>query len=219
MHLNVSHRVPIAREVETDFIVPIIIDVLDDAAVSKETTDRDDANAERSEFVVGRLWAERWDLALSEECGYEPIHIADVSAVWQQVCETLMKGRKQFRSDLGIEGFVSEIVYLHELLLHPEIRDRVAVVDAMIRSLTGINSLVVMQYEQGESHHLEDREYRDLGFCKIARSNLLIKDSSLRYPFSDKHPAGKSVEVDATFEHEQWLLEHWEKLIIDHPAL
>ena len=92
-------------------------------------------------------------------------------------------------------------------------------VDSIIRSITGINSLVLMQYEQGESYHLEDSEYRDLGDCKIARSNLLIKDTSMQYPFAESHPAGQQIKVHGTLEHEQWVFERWEKLLIDHPAL
>lgn len=219
MYLNVNQRVPVARETEADFVVPILVDVI------AFSTSREDGNRIQQvvnppeEYVVGRLWAERWDLSLSEDCGYNPIEIADVSGVWMQVAETLMRAGKRFRPELGIEGFVLEILFLHEVLLHPAIEDRVAVIDSMIRSLTGINSLVLMQYEQGESHHLEDSEYRDLGFCKIARSNLLMKDTSLRYPFNDQHPGGKKVEIFGTLQHEQWLMDHWEKLLIDHPAL
>lgn len=216
MYLNINQRVPIARQTEADFILPIIVDVL----AAPQIDLRESAKLEEtSDFVVGRLWAERCDLALSEECGYNAVHIGDVSGVWLQVVETLMRSGRRFRPELGIEGFVSEIIFLHEYLLHPEIENRVAVIDSIIRSLTGINSLVLMQYELGESYYLEDWEYRDLGFCKIARSNLLIKDTSLQYPFAKKHPDGQIVELYGTLEHEQWLLEQWEKLLIDHPAL
>jgi hypothetical protein len=218
MYINVNQRVPVARENETDFIVPIIVDVL--ARSSEENlTNRLEKPEDPCDYVVGRLWAERWDLALSEECGFNAIHVADVSGVWMQVVETLMRSGRRFKPELGIEGFVSEIVFLHEYLLHPKIENRVAVVDSIIRSIAGNNSLVLMQYEQGESHYLEDTEYRDLGFCKIARSNLLIKDTSLQYPFAEAFPAGQALEVTGSVAHEQWLFEHWEKLLLDHPAL
>jgi hypothetical protein len=219
MYLTVNQRVPVGRQSEADFIVPIIVDVLARPQIDERNLNRLENVPEINDFAVGRLWAERWELALSEECGYNAIHIGDVSGVWLQVVETLMRSGRRFRPELGIEGFVSEVIFLHEFLLHPEIQNRVAVVDSIIRSLTGINSLVLMQYEQGESYHLEDHEYRDLGFCKIARSNLLIKDTSLQYPFAKKHPAGQVVDVVGTLEHEQWLFERWEKLLIDHPAL
>lgn len=218
MYLNVNQRVPVARETEEDFLVPIMVDVMA-SSTAKRTSNQVDSIDNSGEFVIGRMWAERWDLALSEDCGFNATKIADISGVWMQVTETIMRGGRRFRPELCIEGFVSDITFLHEILLHPSIEDRVAVVDAMIRPLVTMNSLVLMQYEQGESYHLEDREYSDLGFCKIARSNLLLKDNSLRYPFSDRFPGGKQVELNATAEQEQWLLNHWEKLVIDHPAL
>lgn len=218
MYLNINQRVPAARETEVDFIDPIIVDVLAARRIDHRSAHRRGLD-QPSEFVVGRLWAERWELALSEECGYNANHIGEVSGVWLQVVETIMRSGKRFRPELGIEGFVSEVIFLHEYLLHPDIVNRVAVIDAIIRSLTGIHSLVLMQYEQGESHHLEDGEYHDLGFCKIARSNLLIKDTSLQYPFAEKHPGGQLVDLGGTQEREQWLLDNWEQLLIDHPAL
>ena len=77
----------------------------------------------------------------------------------------------------------------------------------------------MMHHEQSEPYHLEGWECRDLGFKKIARSNLLIRDNHFRYPFSDEAPTGRDVTYVATAEHEEWLLEQWEKLIIDHPSL
>lgn len=219
MHLCINQRAPIARETEVDFFSPILVDLFALARPDRSPTHRISELNKQQEFIVGRMWAERWELALSEDCGYQPSEVAEVSPVWTQVAETLMRGRRKFRSDLGIEGVVLDLLFLHEVLLHPDIEDRVAVMDAMLRPLVGINSLVLMHYEQGESHHLEDHEYRDLGFCKIARSNLLMKDTSLRYPFADQHPAGKSVSLTGSSEQESWLLDNWDKLLSDHPAL
>lgn len=173
------------------------------------------------EFVVGRIWGERLDWSYAEACGYSNLEVCDAaSGTWMQVFETLSSsGGDRFRRELNLDGFVSEIVFIHEILLHPEIVDRVAVLDAVFRSISTDNSLLLLYHEQSEPHHLEDWEFRDLGFKKIARSNLLLKDNHFRYPFGDEHPAGKTVEFVATAEHEHWLLENWDQLIADHPAL
>ena len=197
IYLSRNERLPIARQSESDFVVPLIVDALAsadavDASDEIDTQRRSSTEDAEHEWLIGRMWAERWDVGLSLECGFTAEQIGDgVSAVWCQVVETLLRTGGRFRSELQIDSFVSEILLLHELLLHPAIEPRVAVGDAMLRCLTGTGTLVLMQYEQGEPHHLEDREYCELGFRKIARSNLLIKDCSLRYPFAERFPAAR----------------------------
>ncbi len=217
MHVNVNCRVPIARESESDFVVPILVDIV---APGKFSLDSQHEDLD-SEYVVGRVWAERLDWFLAETLGYNPVHLCDAaSATWLQVYETLMSRRRDsFRKDLELDAFVNEIVFIHELLIHPEITDRLPLLDAAILAISGENSLVLMHYEQALPHNMDDWEYRDLGFKKIARSNLLIRDNHFRYPFGDAHGAGRAVEFSATAEHEEWLLDHWNHLITDHPSL
>jgi hypothetical protein len=219
MHLNVNQRIPVARRVEEDFVVPILVDILAygefEPAVHGQPT-----NATTQEYLVGRVWADRIDWCLAEDCGVSTTAICnEVGAVWLEVLETLTRnGGERFRRDLQLEDFVHDIVFLHESLFHPELTNRVAMLDAVINSTSSMNSLVLMHYEQSQPHHLEDWEYRDLGFKKIARSNLLLRDNHLRYPFGDSNPGGMHIPFVANAEHESWLTEHWESLIADHPA-
>jgi hypothetical protein len=171
-----------------------------------------------SEFTVGRVWAERLDWFFAESLGYHPAHLCDaVSAIWLQVYETLVSRQgKGFRKDLNLDSFVNEIVFIHELLIHPEITDRLPLIDAAIQGMSGENSLVMMHYDPVLPHSIDDWEYRDLGFKKIARSNLLIRDNHLRYPFGEAHAASRAVEFSATAEHEEWLLEQWNQLISEY---
>ncbi len=217
MHVNVNCRVPIARESEADFVVPILVDIVAPGQFS-ELSEHDDLD---SEYVVGRMWAERMDWCLAERLGYTPVHLCDAaSATWIEVYETLMSRQgDKFRKDLNLEDFVCELIFVHEFLVHPDISDRVPLLNAAILGCSGDNSLVLMHYEQALPHHLNDWEYRDLGFKKIARSNLLIRDNHLRYPFGDAHGGGRMVDFSATAEHEEWLLDHWNHLISDHPSL
>jgi hypothetical protein len=174
-----------------------------------------------AEFLVGRIWAERLDWFHAEECGFEVSSVCDArSGTWMQVLETLSRNAgRTLRKDLNLTNFVSDVVFIHEVLLHPEISDRVSVLDAAIRTMSSDNSLVLMYHEQSETRHLEDWECGALGFKKIARSNLLLKDNHFRYPFGDSHTAGREVDLLATVEHEAWILSQWEELITDHPSL
>ncbi|MFN3193951.1 MAG: hypothetical protein ACE361_25805 [Aureliella sp.] len=181
----------------------------------------DDDLDDEPEFVVGRVWAERLDWSYAEECGFEVQQVCDArSGTWMQVLETISRNEgRVFRQDLNLTNFVSDVVFVHEVLLHPDLKDRVALLDAAIRVMSGDNSLILMYHEQSEMRHLEDWECNELGFKKIARSNLLIRDNHYRYPFSEQNSAGREVSMQATVEHENWVLERWEELIADHPSL
>jgi hypothetical protein len=252
VNLNINIRCPTARQDESDFVIPILIDFLAPSEFSEDSqifpgsspfsdsdstasfdlssADKDlsgeidpesvDAADSFMEFLVGRMWAERVDWFYAEECGYDILDVCDArSGTWLQVLETLChNGGKGFRKELNIDSFVNDVIFVHEALLHPEIADRVALLDAALRGITTDNSLILMYHEQSEPHHLEDWECHELGFKKIARSNLLLRDNHFRYPFSDRHTAGRPIEFHGTAEHEQWMLEHWEELIADHPS-
>lgn len=215
MHLNVNQRMPIARTSEEDFVVPIFVDLLAHGEFDESNPDQ-----QLGEFLVGRVWADRIDWCLAEDCGVSATAICNASgAVWMEVLETLTRSDgKRFRPDLHLNDFVNDIVFLHESLFHPDLTNRVALLDAVINATSCMNSLVLMHYEQSQPYHLEDWEYRDLGFKKIARSNLLLRDNHLRYPFGDSNPGGILIPFSANAEHENWLIEHWENLVADHPA-
>lgn len=251
MHLNVSTRAPIARDTESDFMIPILVDVLaeavfEDEAAFENTSHRDSvheieeedsyfSNSENrvspyelntgvygfspADFTVGRVWAERFEVFLADQAGYALPLIADeVSSLWEEIICTLMRGGGfEFKQELGIRDFVTDIVVIHQLLLHPEVPDRLSAIAASIEAISHMNSLVVILHDQSGSHHLQDWELRDLGFKKVARSPLLLRDNHFRYPFSDQFPNGRRVEFHATLEHEQWINEHWNKLLVDNP--
>lgn len=229
MHILVNSRFPVARESEDDFLVPVMVDIRSRSGLERELADFDpgesltDSLSEPEpgdeEFLIGRVWMERLLLGDAEDAGFSMVLLCDAAgATWLEVMETLTKrGGQRFRRDLQLDGFVDDILFLHELVLHPDIDDRVPLVDAAIRAASGIGSLVVTHHGRAEQP-LQDLEYRELGFRKIASSDLLLRDNRLRYPFGDRHPAGRSVKFIASAEHETWMLNKWESLDIDFPA-
>jgi hypothetical protein len=59
---------------------------------------------------------------------------------------------------------------------------------------------------------LAEKELADLGFCKIAGSDLIFRHSALRTPFHDAHPTGQdATDAVAEAEHEAWVLQEWKK--------
>lgn len=217
MHIHVNSRNPIARSSDSDFVVPLLVNVIAQGKFSMESSadDRD------SEYVVGRLWAERLDWALGETLGFHPVQLCDAaSATWLQVYETLVsKKRIGFRRDLRLPDTVEDLVFVHELLIHPEVPDRLPVLDAALRAISGSRSLLLMQYSASPTPSVSNLELRDLGFKKVVRNNLLLRDNHYRYPFADTLQAGRDVDFEATAEHEEWLLDQWDCLVADEPSL
>ncbi|WP_145079736.1 hypothetical protein [Aureliella helgolandensis] len=223
ININVNIRVPTTRSSESDYIVPIVAEVLASSALFEDTLQAgagDFVADTPEEFVVGRVWAERLDCALAEQHGFPLLHICDAaSGAWLHAYETLtQKKSDHFRNDL-VEDFVADVIFVHEALIHPEIEDRLAVMSPVLQAISCDSSLLLMQHEYGQQHHLEDAEYRDLGFKKIALSNLLLRDNHFRHPFTDEHPHGREIAFFANIEHEEWLNQNWDSLIVDHPSL
>ncbi|MCA9134493.1 MAG: hypothetical protein KDA45_15090 [Planctomycetales bacterium] len=216
MLVNVNIQVPLARLCETDFFVPILADVVAPGVFSSKEK-REQAP---TEYIVGRVFAQRMDWLLAKTMGYNPLAVCDAaSSTWLQLYETLSnKRRNGFRKDLNLDTFIRELFFVQEILLHPDIEDRLAVLDAVLSGMSGDNSLILMQHEPVAEHHLHGWELRDLGFKKIARSNFLLRDNRFRYPFGEAHYGGRSVDFAATAEHEEWLLDHWDSLISHSPS-
>ncbi len=66
LFLNVNKRIPLVRETESDFVVPILVDVLADVnsdyTISSSSGAKDQVeNQEDRPYIVGRLWAECWE--------------------------------------------------------------------------------------------------------------------------------------------------------------
>ena len=133
MQINVNCRIPVARESESDFIVPILVDIVAPGKFSIDSA-QDDLD---SEYVVGRMWAERLDWFLAETLGYSPVHLCDAaSSTWLQVYETLMsKKGNGFRKDLHLEEMVDELIFVHEFLIHPEVTYRLPGLYSALREI------------------------------------------------------------------------------------
>jgi hypothetical protein len=50
---------------------------------------------------------------------------------------------------------------------------------------------------------LSESELADLGFCKIAGSQLIFRHSTLLTTFGDEHPTGQDADVEAQPEYEE----------------
>jgi hypothetical protein len=63
-----------------------------------------------------------------------------------------------------------------------------------------------------DTSSLSETELADLGFCKIAGSELIFRHSAWRTPFHDAYPTGQDA-TDAVAEPEQegWVRQEWKR--------
>ncbi|HUS39488.1 MAG TPA: hypothetical protein VMX74_08560 [Pirellulales bacterium] len=138
MDLHVRYEWPVHRADCTDYMSFLEVDVVAEDEVSDNP------------FVVGKFEIDKVHWSDAENDGQSLVHICDAdSAAWLEVYEILTEAGKdgQLRNDLKLEDFFVEVVFIHHFLLHPEIEDRVAVIDAAIRATTTDNSVVVTWYD------------------------------------------------------------------------
>ena len=81
---------------------------------------------------------------------------------------------------------------------------------AAIGTLFGYETVVAMWHQTTE---MSDSELAELGFRRIAGSNLIYRHSALKSDFSEEHPSGMDVDVEfeANESDEEWVLREWGK--------
>lgn len=200
MHLRVSYEASLARADDHDYLTEIQIEVMAFA----ESPD--------CQYVIGRLAIDRlnWFDAKSDGRSLAAVCHAN-SPGWSEVYEILTDGGSEgdFRDDLNLEDFFAELFFIQRSVLHPDVADRTAVLDAVIRAVTTDSSLVVMGYDPVASTPLSDRELGELGFKKVCGQPLVLRDNHFRYPFGDRHPTGRDIRLAATADQEKWVHSQW----------
>ena len=59
---------------------------------------------------------------------------------------------------------------------------------------------------------LPEAELADLGFRKVAASDLIFRHSALRTPFGDRFPKGRDADAVAQPDYEAWVEREWNRL-------
>ena len=159
-----------------------------------------------NEYVVGKLavdrilWADAFidGTALSEICDSDSQSLHEVHSI-------LTKGKEDFRRDLKIEEFTNHVMFLRRAVIHPTLYAYHPGILYASLNLFGEESLAVMRMH---TSGLSESDLADLGFCKIAASELIDRHSSLRTPFNEAHPSGQETgDAVALPEHEAWVMQ------------
>jgi hypothetical protein len=110
---------------------------------------------------------------------------------------------------LKIKEITSHVMLVYGAVFHPSIHPyRQGILDSAL-NLFGEESVAVMWKD---TSGLSETELADLGFCKIAGSELIFRHSALRTPFHDAHPTGQDApNAVAEPEQEEWVEKEWQK--------
>jgi hypothetical protein len=166
MRLHCEFSAPIARTDLEDYVRNLEISV--------GCYDEECAN----EYVVGKLALDQilWADAIGD--GVSLFEICDNdSQGLHEVHSILTKGKQEFRPDLKISEVTSHVMFLYGAGFHPAIHPfRQGILDAAF-NLFGEESLAVMWKD---TCGLSESELADLGFCKIAGSELIFRHSARR---------------------------------------
>jgi hypothetical protein len=141
-----------------------------------------------NEYVVGKLAMDQilWADAIVESESLFEICDNDSQGL-HEVHSILTKGKQEFRPDLKIKEPVDHVMFLYGAVFHPSIYPhRQGILDAAFR-LFGEISLAVMWKD---SSGLSEPELADLGFCKIAGSDLIFRHSALQTKFGEEQYLG-----------------------------
>jgi hypothetical protein len=161
------------------------------------------------EYTVGKLamdqilWADAVveGVSLFEVCDNDSQGLHEVHSI-------LTKGGHEFRPDLRIKEITSHVLFLYGVVFHPAVYPyRQGILQAAF-TLFGEESLAVMWKD---TSGLSEPELADLGFCKIAGSDLIFRHSALRTPFGERFPKGQDADVAASANFEDWVEQEWKR--------
>lgn len=197
MRLLCEFSAPVARTDLDDYIRHLEISVA--------CYDEDCLN----EYIVGKLAMDQilWTDALMDEVSLFEVCDNDSQGL-HEVHTILTKGKQEFRPDLHINEVTSHVMFLYRAVFHPSIHPyRQGILEAAF-NLFGQESLAVMWKDVCG---LSEAELADLGFSKIAGSDLIFRHMALRTPFGDKFPKGQDADVAALPEYEEWVEQEWKR--------
>ena len=190
IRLETRFRAPIFRGDVSDYVRELEITVF---AFSENGED----------IVVGRIAATQVMTAEAELDGENLFDVFDAdSQGLSEVCEALFDGQEP-RPELTYEA-TGRLVFIYRIVLHPSIRQFAQGIISSVGVLFGEDTILVLW--RGNTD-LTDRELDEIGFAKIAGTELVFSHQSLLTHYSKKHPQGDPASFDyvAEPEFEDWV--------------
>ena len=162
-----------------------------------------------NEYTVGKLAMDQILWTDAQVDGVSLFEVCDSdSQGLHEVHSILTKGKEDFRSDLRIKEITGHVMFLYGAVFHLTIHAyRQGILDAAF-TVFGEEALAVMWKE---TSGLSEAELADLGFCKIAGSNLIFRHLALKTPFGERVSEDQDADVAAEPEYEEWVEQEWKR--------
>ena len=197
MILECNFTAPIARTMQDDYVREITIDI--------RCFDEAGAN----DYMVGRIALSQvlWNDARAEGESLFEICDNDSQGLYE-VFTALCDESGDVRPEFEIDDVFNHVIFVYRVVLHPEVRPYAqSILDAAV-DLLGHDALVVMWRGLGG---IADTDLAELGFRKVAGTELICRQSTHRSKFSDKYPRGQDVDLAGRPEFESWFNEEWKR--------
>ncbi len=164
-------------------------------------------DASGQEVIVGKIAATHVLWADAEVDGESLFDICEYdSPELQEVYRTLTNKKGKIRVDLQTFEVVDHVIFLHRIVLHPDLAFyQQGILDSAI-SLFGEAALTVMPKDVGD---FPESELAELDFCKIAGEQLIFRHSAFKSPFTEKYPRGMEIDFVGTAEQQAWIERQW----------
>lgn len=160
--------------------------------------------------VAGRVAIDYLDFVRASILGQSVVHVCDADSTgWMNVYSSVIEPSYDFdqiRQDFGFEDEIDGLLYLHQSVFHPSLREWQRFIVDQICKMFPTRTAMVMGKDETD---LDDKERASLGFRMIASSDLLFRPNMLKNEYSAIDDDRDTLSFSVSAEVEDYVEEHW----------
>ncbi|PHQ31695.1 hypothetical protein [Rhodopirellula bahusiensis] len=137
------------------------------------------------EVIAGRVAVDYLDISRAETAGQSIVHVCDAdSQNWEMVYSSTIEPAIDFagiRKDFEFDDPVQGLIFIHQVVLHPSLRDwQQMILDSICDMFPNETATVMIR----GITELPDRELAELGFRIVAGHDVLFRPNMLKYDYT-----------------------------------
>ncbi|MCR9209723.1 MAG: hypothetical protein NXI28_15940 [bacterium] len=167
---------------------------------------------EPEEIIAGRIAVDYLDILRAETAGQSIVHVCDAdSQNWEMVYSATIEPAIDFagiRKDFGFDDPVHGLVFIHQVVLHPSLRDWQQMILDSICDMFPSETATVMIRGITE---LPDRALAELGFRIVAGHDVLFRPNMLKNDYTTADdPRDPFTDLTVPPDAEAYVLDRWD---------